>query len=215
MAAALLETAGRWEKDGGAAGEVREMSGAVAAPFLEQMLLVFQDVPTGDSVHEAVADDRTDATGKAVVEARLTALGPEVWSLVRDRAKALIPLAEKGLECLSMPDVVPVIHAIVKRYALALGRCVRHAHHALQKAAEARGRLPDQAHAAPDRPAAQAAVEAKRAEGRRWEAVQRTYRQQWETLSLSRPPCGLADAAPQTSAQVESPLQAAGEAIEA
>ena len=49
LEAALLETAGRWEKDGVAAGEVREIIGAVDETFLEQMFLVFQDVPTGIS----------------------------------------------------------------------------------------------------------------------------------------------------------------------
>lgn len=76
---ALLETAGRWEKDGVAAGEVREIIGAVDETFLEQMILGFQDVRTGYIVQEEVADDRTYTTWKAVVEARLTALGAEVW----------------------------------------------------------------------------------------------------------------------------------------
>jgi hypothetical protein len=215
LEAAMLETAGQWEKDGIAAGEVREIIGAVDETFLEQMILVFQDVPTGYLVQEAVADDRTYATWKAVVEARLTALGTEVLYLVSDRAKALIQLAEKGLECLSMPDFFHVIHAIIKSYSLAMGRCVRHAHQELRKAEEALGRRQDQAHAAPDRPEAQTEVEAKRAEVRRWEEVQRTYRHQLEMLSLSLHPFGIADSAPQTSAQVESQLQAAVEAIEA
>jgi uncharacterized protein DUF6399/IclR-like helix-turn-helix domain-containing protein len=215
LEAALLETAGRWEKDGVAAGEVREIIGAVDETFLEQMILVFQDVPTGYIVQEEVADDRTYATWKAVVDARLTALGTEVLYLVSDRAKALIQLAEKGLECLSMPDFFHVIHAIIKSYSLAMGRGVRHAHQELQKAEEARARRQDLAPAVPERPEAKAEVEAKRAEVRRWEEGQRTYRQQLETLSLSLHPFCIADSAPQTSAQVESHLQAAVEAIEA
>ena len=47
LEAALLETAGRWEKDGVAAGEVREIIGAVDETFLEQMILVFMDLRTG------------------------------------------------------------------------------------------------------------------------------------------------------------------------
>jgi hypothetical protein len=43
-----------------------------------------------------------------------------VLSLVSDRAKAWIKLAEKGLECLSIPEVFPLIHALVKSYALAM-----------------------------------------------------------------------------------------------
>src|SRR5712671_6561000 len=134
LEAALLETAGRWEKDGVAAGEVREIIGAVDETFLEQMILVFQDVPTGYIVQEEVADDRTYATWKAVVDARLTALGTEVLYLVSDRAKALIQLAEKGLECLSMPDFFHVIHDIVKSYSRALGQRLKQARQELQKA---------------------------------------------------------------------------------
>jgi len=94
--------------------------------FLQQMMLVFQDVPTGYIVQEAVADDRSYAMGKAVVEARLTALGTGVVSLVSDRGKAFIQLAEKGLECLSMPDFFHVVHEIIKSSSLAIGRGVRH-----------------------------------------------------------------------------------------
>ena len=215
LEAALLETAGRWEKDGVGAGEVREIIGAVDETFLEQMMLVFQDVPTGDIVQEEVADDRTYATWKAVVDARLTALGTEVLYLVSDRAKALIQLAEKGLECLSMPDFFHVIHEIIKSYSLAMGRGLRHAYQELQKAEEVLARLQELAHVAPGRPEAQAEVEAKRAEVTRWEEGQHTYRHQLETLSLTLHPFCIADSAPQTSAQVESHLQAAVEAIAA
>jgi hypothetical protein len=64
-------------------------------------------------------------------------------------------------------------------------------------------------------PEAKAQVEARQAEVRRWEAVQRTYRHHLETLSLTLHPFGIADSAPQTSAEVASHLQAAVEAIAA
>jgi len=62
------------------------------------------------------------------VDERLTALGTEVLYVVSDRANTLIQLAEKGLECLSMPDCFHVVHEIVKSYALAIGRRLRQAH---------------------------------------------------------------------------------------
>src|SRR5881398_872559 len=124
----LLEIAQAWEQDGTAHGEVREIIGAVDETFLEQMILIFQDVSTGYIVQEEVADDRTYATWKAVVDARLTALGTEVLYLVSDRAKALIQLAEQGLECLSMPDFFHLVYEIVKSYALAVGRRFSQAH---------------------------------------------------------------------------------------
>jgi hypothetical protein len=114
-----------------------------------------------------------------------------------------------------MPDFFPGVHAIIKSYALAMGRGVRHAHEELTKAQEVLARLQELAPVAPGRSEAQAEVEAKRAEVTRWEEGQRTYRHQLATLSLTLHPFCIADSAPQTSAQVESHLQATVEAIAA
>src|SRR6267143_3790490 len=100
LVSTIAETAQGWEQDGVVGGEVREIIGAVDETFLEQLILVFQDVPTGYIVQEEVADDRTYATWKALVGGRLKALGTSVLYLVSDRAKALIQLAEQGFECL-------------------------------------------------------------------------------------------------------------------
>ena len=175
------------------------------------MILVFMDLSTGYLLVEEVAEDRSFATWQALVEERLKVLGTGVLYLVSDRAKALIQLAEKGLECLSMPDFFHVIHDIVKSYALAIGRHVRQAQQELAKATETLTRLPA-AHGAPE---AQALVAAKQAEVQHWEAVQGTYRQHLETLSLTLHPFRIADATPQTSDQVASQLHAVVEAIEA
>lgn len=209
------ETAQVWEQDGVAGGEVRERIGAVDATFLEQRSLVCQDVPTRYMVQEAVADERTDATWKALVAERRQALGPSVLSVVSDRAKALIPLAEQGCECLSMPDFVHLMHDMVQSYALTMARQVRHAHQALAHAEAVLARHPGLVHSDPDRRAVQAEVHAQRAEGQRWAEVQRMSRHHLETLSLTRHPCGIADAAPQTSAQVQGQWPAAVEAIAA
>jgi Family of unknown function (DUF6399)/IclR helix-turn-helix domain len=211
LAVTIAETARAWEHDGVAAGEVREIIGAVDETFLEQMILVFQDVPTGYIVQEEVADDRTYATWQALVDERLKALGTSVLYLVSDRAKALIQLAEKGLECLSMPDFFHLVHEIVKSYSLAVGRRLSQAHKDLAQAVavlEGRSGLAQGTEA-------KAEVEARRAEVQRWEEVQRVYRHHLETLSLTLHPFGIADSAPQTSAQVDSRLHAAVEAIEA
>ena len=82
------------------------------------MILVFQDVPTGYIVQEEVADDRTYATWKALVDAACRPWGTSVLYLVSDRAKALIQLAEAS-ECLSMPDFFHFMHDLVKTYSLA------------------------------------------------------------------------------------------------
>jgi hypothetical protein len=208
-----VETAQVWEQDGVAGGEVRAMIGAVDDTFLAQMSLVFQDVPTGSMVQEAVADERTSATWKALVDERLQALGTSGLSVGSDRAKALIPRAEHGFACLSMPDFLHFMPDIVQRSALALGRRVRQAPQELLEAQEAVARLQGRSHAAHAAPEAQALVATRHTEGTRWEEAHHTSRRHVATLSLTRHPFRLADSAPQTSAQVESPLQAAVEAI--
>ncbi len=212
---AAVETAEVWEQDAIAAGEVREIIGGVDETFLERMMLVFQDLSTGYLVLEDVADDRTFATWKAVVDTRLKALGTEVFYLVSDRAKALIQLAAQGLECLSMPDVFHCMHDLVKSYALPIGQRVRHAHQELTKAKEAMAR--HQGASPVDQPdlKAKVLVEARQVEVTRWEAAHNTYRGLLETLSLTLHPFRISDSAPQTTTQVASQLQATVEAIEA
>jgi hypothetical protein len=119
------------------------------------------------------------------------------------------------LECLSMPDFFHVTHEIIKSYSLAIGRHLRQAHQELTKATEALARRQGGPHADNDVPEARTVVAARHAEGQRWEAVQHTYRQHLETLSLTPHPFRLAASTPQTSAQVASRLYAEVEAIEA
>jgi hypothetical protein len=212
---AALETAETWEKDGCAGGEMREVIGAVDETFLERMMLVFMDLRTRYLLWEEVAEDRTFTTWKAVVDARLKALGTEVLYLVSDRAKALIQLAEQGLECLSMPDCFHCMHDLVKSYALPIGQRVRQAHQELTKAKEAIARCPGASHGHQPASQAQGLVEARQVEVTRWEEAHSTYRGLLETLSLTLHPFRISDAAPQSTAQVESQLQATVEAIEA
>jgi hypothetical protein len=58
-------------------------------------------------------------------------------------------------------------------------------------------------------------VPARQAKVQPWEEVQRTYRHHVETLSLTLPPCCIADSTPHTSDQVASRLPAAVEAMAA
>jgi hypothetical protein len=78
LEAALVETAGGWEQDGSADGEVREIIGAVDETFWEQMMLILLDVRTGSLLLEEVAEDRTYGTWKTLVEARLKARSTSV-----------------------------------------------------------------------------------------------------------------------------------------
>src|SRR5256712_5259898 len=214
LEAALLETAGAWEKEGRADGEEREIIGAVDETFFEQMILVFMDLKTGYLLLEEVAEDRTYTTWKALVDKRLKALGTGVLYLVSDRAKAPIQLAEQGLGGFSMPDFFLLVHEIVKSYSLALGRRVRQAHKELTAAQEALARPQRRPQAAHEAPEAKALVATRQAEGTRWEEARPTDRRHLETPPLPLHPFRIVDSAPQTSAQVESHLQAAVEAIE-
>ena len=206
---ALLETAEGWEQDGLADGEVREIIGAVDETFLEQMMLVFMDVKTGYLLREEVAEERTYARWKTVVEERLTALRTDVRYLVSDRAKALIQLADQGLGCLSMPDFFHVMHDLVKISSLAIARQVRRAHHELKNAAERLRRHPNE-----DGPLQAPLVEPLRVDVQHWEGVRSTYRHHLAVLSLTLHPFHIDDAIPQTSAQVHSRLDAEVSALE-
>ena len=58
LEAALRETAGAWEQEGQARGEVRESIGAVDDTFLERLVLICMDLATGALVLDEGADDR-------------------------------------------------------------------------------------------------------------------------------------------------------------
>jgi hypothetical protein len=113
LAQTIVETGHTWEQDGTVGGEVPEIIGAVDETFLERLVLIFLDLPTGYILLEEAAADRSYATWKALGDKRLEALGAPVRSVVSDRAKALLQLAEQGLECLSIPDVFHLVHDIV------------------------------------------------------------------------------------------------------
>jgi hypothetical protein len=95
--------------------------GGVDETFLQLLMLVFLDLPTGYLILEEAAKDRSYDTWHKLVQERLETLGTDVLYLVSDRAKALVRLAVTGLACLSMPDFFHVAHEIVKSYSLALG----------------------------------------------------------------------------------------------
>jgi hypothetical protein len=59
LEASSLETAAAWEKHEVATGEEREIIGAVDDTFLEQMVLVLLDLPTGYVILEDTANDRS------------------------------------------------------------------------------------------------------------------------------------------------------------
>ena len=101
----ILDTAAAWEQEGVAHGEIRPIIGAVDETFLQRMMLVFMDLASGYLLMEQVAVDRTYDTWYGFINGRLKTFGIGVSYLVSDRAKALVKLAQTGLDCLSIPDV--------------------------------------------------------------------------------------------------------------
>ncbi len=209
------ETAHAWAQEGTTPGTIRDIIEAMDATFLEHMMLVCMDLPRGYWLVEAVAADRPSAPWKAVVDERLKGLGAAVLSLVRDRAQALVHLADMGFECLRMPDFCHCVPDIVKPYALTLGRRLRDAPQALAHAAARLTRHHDPAPGGQDPRQDALLVEARRAAGPQWTDVQQTSRRHLETLSLTLPPFNLDNATVQTSAQVTRRLHAEVEAIAA
>ena len=157
---------------------MRAIIGGADETFLQRMMLVLQDLLTGYLLLEDVSADRTYTTWKAGVDERLTALGTEVLYVVSDRANALIQLAEKGFECLSMPDCFHVVHEIVKSYSLAIGRRLRQAHKERKHVEEGLKRPLDDSEV-------QRHMETTRAEVQRCQEVHSAYRQHLETRSLT------------------------------
>ena len=212
---AILEMGHAWEPHATAGGEVPEIIGAVDATFLERLLLVFLDLPTGYLLREEAVEDRSDAPGKALVDQRLEALGAPVRSLGSDRAQARIHLADQGLECLSSPDVFHLVHDIVKSSSLAIGRQLKPARQEGQKAQDRLQRHQAREPRSPASPEAPRQGEATQADVRRWEAVQSEDRQRLATRSLTLHPFRIDDSAPQPSTQVDSRGHAQVEAMEA
>ncbi len=210
----IVEIGHSWQEEGTRGGEARPIIGAVDETFFERMMLVFMDLVSGYLVFEELAADRTYATWKALVEARLKALGVGVLYLVSDRAKALIKLAETGLECLSIPDLFHLINELVKSYSLAIFARLRQARQALSQAQESLKKCQASDPSGAHTQQAQAVVEAREAEVERWENVGSAYRRHLLTVSLILHPWRIFDSTPQTSEEVACQLKAEIDAIE-
>jgi Family of unknown function (DUF6399) len=215
LAVTILETATTWEQDGGARGAGQESIGAVDDTCLERLVLLVLDRTPGDVVLEATADARRSATWQALVAQRLDAWQAQVRYGVSARAQALIPRADKGLECLSLPDVFPLVHDMVQSDALAVGQRLQQARQEFQPAEDRLRKHPEGDARGEAYREAPPQVAGHHAEGTYGAARPQASRQQLDTLSRTLPPVALDEAAPQTAAQVEARWHAHGEAIAA
>jgi hypothetical protein len=211
----ILETTAAWAQEGIAHGEIRPIIGAVDETFLQRMMLVFMELASGYLLMEEVAVDRTYDTCDGLVKARLKTLEVGVLYLVSDRAKALIKLAQTGLDCLSIPDLFHLSHDLAKSSSLAVFSRLRHAQQALTRARQRLATLQASHPGSAQAQQTQALVEASEAEVQRWQGVGSAYRHGLGNLSLIMHPWRLVDSTRQTSKDVERQLQAEVEALEA
>ena len=210
----ILDTAAAWEQEGIAHGEIRPIIGAVDETFLQRMMLVFMDLASGYLLLEEVAVDRTYDTWLDFVNARLKTLEVSVLYLVSDRAKALVKLAQTGLNCLSIPDLFHLSHDLAKGYSLIIFGRLRQAQQTL---AQARQRLETLQASQPGSAQVQQAqswVAASEALVTRWQGVRLAYRHSLTNLSRIMHPWRFVDSTYQTSQEVERQLQAEIEALE-
>jgi hypothetical protein len=203
-----LETTAAWEQQGIAHGEIRPIIGAVDETFLQRMMLVFLDLASGYLLMEEVAVDRTYDTWCGLVKSRLKTLGVEVSYLVSDRAKALLKLAETGLDCPSVPDLFHLSHELAKGYSLSIFSRLRQAQQALTQAGQRLATWQASDRGSAQAQQAQALVEVREAEVQRWQAVRNAYRNHLANLSLSMHPWRLVDSTRQTSNEVARQLHA-------
>src|SRR5215475_10938831 len=211
----ILETAAAWEKEGIAHGEIRPVIGAVDETFLQRMMLVFMDLASGYLLMEAVAVDRSYHTWYSGVNERLKTFGIGVLSLVSDRAKALLKLAQTGLDCLSIPDLFHLSHDLAKGYALTIFGRLRQAQQALAQARQRLEALQASQAGSAQVQQAQASVEACEAVVARWQGVRSAYRQRLANLSRSMHPWRLGDSTRQTSQEVARQLHVEIQVLEA
>lgn len=90
--------------------------------FFKKMILVFMDLPSGYIFLEEESQDRTYDTWKEMIQHIAEKFRIDFKYTVSDRAPALIKLAIKGLECLSIPDLFHASNEIVKLFGLRLNR---------------------------------------------------------------------------------------------
>jgi hypothetical protein len=200
----LVPTAGAWETEGMAHGEIRPVIGAVDETCLQRLMLVLMALATGYGLMEEVSTDRRVAACFDRANKRLTTFGTEVLSLVSDRAKALRKLAHTGLGCPSIPAWFPLGHDLAKGYSLGIFGRLRQAKRNLAPAQPRLAKLPQNTQT--ERGAieqAPALVGACATSVHHWQEGGRAWRQRLSHVSRTLPPWRLADSIRQTSQEVE------------
>ena len=121
MSDLLIEFKGQQEKNH-SPEELLKVVAGVDETFFEKMILIFMDLSSGYIFFEEESQDRSYETWMEKVQSIVKKFGIKIEYIVSDRAKALIKLAVKGIECLSIPDLFHASNEIVKLFGLNLNR---------------------------------------------------------------------------------------------
>src|SRR6266404_8764524 len=211
----ILETTEAWEREGIAEAQMGPIVGGVDETFLQRMMLVFMDLVSGYIFLEETADDRSYDTWYARVSTRLKPMPTHVFSLVSDRAKALIKLAQTGFECLSIPDVFHLLHDLAKGSSLSIFTQLKAAREQLSQAQAQLDKYQGKGVSEVQIASAQAQVAAGEARVEHWREVRETYRGHLEAISLQVHPWRVEDSVPQSAQEVEEQLAAEVTALQA
>jgi Family of unknown function (DUF6399) len=136
-------------------------------------------------------------------------------SMVSDRAKALVKLAETGLECPRIPDWFPLLHALGKGYALALATQLQTARQTLRHAQQHLDKCKTLGTGVPEIESAQAEVVVSAAAVEHGQQGRDTYRGHLEMRSLQGHPWRVTASMPQSAHEVDAQLTAEGAALQA
>jgi hypothetical protein len=180
-----------------------EIVGGVDETFFEKMILILMDLRSGYIFLEEESEERTYETWMEKVQNIIDKFGVTIRYLVSDRAKALIKLAEKGIGCLSIPDLFHASHELVKLFGLSLGRKKASIE---KKLTEALAKLAILKELSKDIDQQQSVVDQLKKEQEFIETGISTYRELLHKVSKIVHPFDVNNAQNQTSAQVQAQL---------
>lgn len=200
--ALIIEYGEVHQKQGAETSDPLEIVGGVDETFMDQMVLVMLDLPSGYLLMEEFSPNRTTQTWQDRVEKALEPFSARVRYLVSDRAKPLISLAVRHIGCRSIADLFHVSHEIAKGFSLPIQSRLNQAEKQLEEARVAALKSQTTLDALPDEPQTLFAQMVEH-----WQAVQKQYRTLLQQFSQSVHPFAITDSAPQTSAVVTEHLQ--------
>lgn len=205
LEASIVEYGAIHQTQGAQSCGPKEIVGGVDETFLDQMVLVMLDLPSGYLLLEEFSSDRTTQTWRERVDRALQPLSAHVRYLVSDRAKPLINLAVMHIGCRSVGDLFHATHEMAKGFSFPIHNRLNQAQKKLHEARAALQHIPQ---AQTDRwQQHNAHMQQLEQTVQQWQSVQEQYSQLLHQFSHTVHPFAVADSTPQTSAGVAEQLQ--------